>query len=113
MSEDRDLRDWGGYQPETQKALRFVKTLAGEGTAKQVAGAIAQEYTKREEPKPGQVRKTARRKKRLSDDEYEVAVEEYVAAFRVRHPEIDDNRAQHMIRMSCWLHKHLEPGWIL
>jgi hypothetical protein len=52
MSDDRTLQDWGGYQPETQKALRFVKQVAGEGTAKQVANAIAQEYAKREEAKP-------------------------------------------------------------
>ncbi|SRR5258708_29016989 len=55
--EDRTLQDWGGYQPETQKALRFVTSLAGEGAAKQVANAIAQEYAKPEEAKPTQAKK--------------------------------------------------------
>ena len=55
MSEDveqnRILEDWGSYPPETQKALRFITTLAGMGAAKQMAQAIDREYILRDPPR--------------------------------------------------------------
>ncbi len=58
MSEGYIVEDWGGYEPETQKALRFV-SLLDQGAAKQVAGAIAREYVARKLPESARTKKLA------------------------------------------------------
>ena len=58
MSEGYIAEDWGGYEPETQKALRFV-SLLDQGAAKQVAGAIAREYVARKLPESARTKKLA------------------------------------------------------
>src|SRR5258708_1007267 len=56
MSEEYIAEDWGGYEPETQKALRFV-SLLDQGAAKQIAGAIAREYVARKLPESARTKK--------------------------------------------------------
>ncbi len=130
--EDRTLQDWGSYQPETQKALRFVTHLAGKGTAKQVADAIAHEYMKHEESQPIEkpesvstnlddavetIRAKLRTKrgaeakhKALTEEDFEVLVDDWIA--KHPHAHIDEKQRRFMIRTQIMMQK-ASPGWIL
>lgn len=74
IDNDRTLQDWGTYEPEMQKALRFVSSFAGEGAAKQVARAIDNEYTTRSTSNQVQPPKkpVTQKKHALSEDDLAV-----------------------------------------
>ena len=125
MNDEHLLEDWGGYQPETQKALRFVTHLAGEGAAKQIAGAIAQEYMKHGEPVPEPPKLDAlesiraklqtkrgnvAKHKALTEEDFETLVDDWIA----KHPHIhiDEKQRRFMIRAQMMVQK-ASPGWTL
>jgi len=45
-------QEWGGYPPETQRALREISLLAGKGVANSAASAISHEFYRRNTPRP-------------------------------------------------------------
>lgn len=115
IKDERTRQDWGGYPPETQKALRFVANMADKGMAKQVAIAIDREFVKREESQPMQMQKRSSRKKSaiarhkaLTEDDFRLMI----ASFRLKHPGIDDRQADFMLRVHLRMQKDM-PGWTL
>lgn len=106
--QERTRQDWGGFRPETQKALRFV-AQNDIGAAKQVSTAISHEYApvKAQQGRTKQ-KSAAARHQELTEDDFRAMIDRWEAA----HPQVKltDRQRENMLRTQLFIQKHM-PGW--